>query len=124
MVRMPVLSVGRRPILVVGYGTAHSCKTKLGDKTTVSLSPYSSTEECLADPPRVLKGVEQGTARGLPGGLPDTRALGLSSAGSLEVGVLVWVPRKQPSMSGFEKSLLLWEGEEAPAARERGGDHQ
>ena len=51
-----------------------------------------------------------------PGGLPDTRALGLSWVGSLEVGVLVWVPRKQPSMSGFEKSLLLWEGEEAPAA--------
>lgn len=99
-------------------------KTELGDKTTVSLSPYSSVEECLADPPRVLKGVEQGRARGLPGGLPDTLALGLSSAGSLEVGVLVWVPRKQPSMSGFEKSLLLWEGEEAPAARERGGDHQ
>ena len=68
--------------------------------------------------------MEQGRARGLPGDLPDTRALGLSWAGSLEVEVLVWVPRKQPSMSGFEKSLLLWEGEEAPAAGEQGGDHQ
>lgn len=78
--------------------------------------PTAQPRSGLAEPPRALKDVEQGRARGLPGGLPDTRALGLSWVGSLEVGVLVWVPRKQPSMSGFEKSLLLWEGEEAPAA--------
>ena len=86
------------------------------------IEKYSTTSELC----QVYESTEQDLVgeRGLPGDLPDTRALGLSWAGSLEVEVLVWVPRKQPSMSGFEKSLLLWEGEEAPAAGEQGGDHQ
>lgn len=66
--------------------------------------------------------MEQGGERGLPGGLPDTQALGLGWVGNSEVGFYFGLPQKQPLISGFECNLLLWEGKEAPAAGERGGE--